>query len=410
MARVETIDASAAQSSSNDTTIYAKTAKARQKVTKKVSNESKQLGYQDDDGTSERLRKSDISKVVQDDNGNKHVLLGNDKSTKNTTNRIWYNSDEAFKAAKHAANLFDRNDLDPFTRRYRFGYIDPYRTVSTVREYLFFTKPDLNIYPLDDSGSPQSDLSEYLRTQPYWTELSVMHPEVIKELELSLDSSNPFNNLLGNTVMNTLEIPASEAEMIDTPANMYGVSYTYRGSSEASENNPTFSLEFRDTKYLPVYHFFKAYDDYEILKHHGHLPPALKYRRNRILYDQYSIYKFLVDEDGETIIYYGKFYGVKSKSVPRDVFSNTDYSNGLSYSIDFGAAFYDDMKVSILAEFNNLYAPAWQSAKYEYNVHNSILDAPDNRPAKAARVYRMKSSQAPGGFVYKLKWKGDDKI
>lgn len=407
MARVETVDASASKSSIS---IGSTTSPSNKKqVLEETISDKKIAGYQDDNDTSVRLRKANIGRVNHD-GSEKHIVLGTDASTDTMTSKTWYSVDEAWKAAKHGANLFEKNELDPFNKRYRFGFLDPYRSVSTVREYLFFTKPDLNIYAQDASGHPGNNLSEYLRTKSYWTELAAMHPDVIRELELSLDTSNPFNNLLGNTVINSLEVPSTEAEMIDTPANIYGVAYTYRGSSEASDNNPTFSLEFRDTKYLPVFHFFKAYDDYEIIKHHGHLPPSDHYRRDRILYDQYSIYKFLVGEDGETILYYGKYYGVKSKSVPRDVFSNTDYSNGLSYSIDFGAAFYDDMKPELLVEFNNLYTTAWEAAKYEYSVHNLVLDMPDNRAAKAARVYRVRSNQAPGGFVYKLKWKGDDVI
>lgn len=311
-----------------------------------------------------------------------------------------------FTPLLHSYNRFTPSELDPFNKRFRLGYLDPYRTVSTAREYLFFTKPDLNIY---DHDKNESVLLEYLRTQTFWTELTKAHPNVIRMLELSLDRSDPFNNLLGNTVMNNLEIPSIEAEMIDTPSNMYGVSYTYRGTSESSDNNPTFSLEFRDTKYLPVYNFFRAYEDYEVLKHHGHIPPGKYYIRNHVLNDQYAIYKFIVGEDGETILYYGKFYGVKSKSLPRDVFSNTDFTNGLSYSIDFGAAFYEDMKPYLLAEFNNLYANKWNTSTYLYDVYNPYLDAADNRPATAARVFRVASSSSPCGYVYKLKWKGNDR-
>lgn len=362
----------------------------------------------DDGGKSKELRTSSVTVI----NSNKTGV--NDDGYHKSINGAGYTGpDDYFVAAEHSANRFKQNDLSLFNNRYRFGYIDPYRTVSTVREYLFFTKPDLNICA-DPDGNVTTTLAPYLRTKDFWTELYANQYDVIKELQYSLDKSNPFNDLLGNAVISTLEIPGIEAEMIDTPANMYGVSYTYRGSSEASDNNPTFSLEFRDNKYLPVYNFFKAYEDYEVIKHHGHLPPQDIYRQQKILYDQYSIYKIMVGDDGETILYYGKFYGVKSKSLPRDVFSNTDFSNGLSYSIDFGAAFYDDMKPHILVEFNNLYKTAWNNAKYEYDVHNTDLDIPDNRRAKAARVFRVSSSYAKNsntaGYIYKLKWKGDDRI
>ena len=362
----------------------------------------------DDGGKSKRLRTNGVTVTKSNTTGVDDI--GYHKSI----NGVGYSGpDDYFTAAEHGVNRFRQNDLSLFNNRYRFGYIDPYRTVSTVREYLFFTKPDLNICA-DPDGNVTTTLAPYLQTKDFWTELYDNQYDVIKELQYSLDKTNPFNNLLGNAVISTLEIPGIDAEMIDTPANMYGVSYTYRGSSEASDNNPTFSLEFRDNKYLPIYNFFKAYEDYETIKHHGHLPPQDIYRQQKILYDQYSVYKIMVGDDGETILYYGKFYGVKSKSLPRDVFSNTDFSNGLSYSIDFGAAFYDDMQPYILVEFNKLYKTAWDNAKYEYDVHNTDLDIPDNRRAKAARVFRVYSKYAKNsntaGYVYKLKWKGDDEI
>ena len=93
--------------------------------------------------------------------------------------------------------------------------------------------------------------------------------------------------------MSNLSIPSISSESIETPVNMYGVGYSYRGSSEASDDNPTFSLEFKDTKYLDVYMYFKAYEEYETLKHHGVIKPSDYYIVNRILHEQFCIYKFI---------------------------------------------------------------------------------------------------------------------
>ena len=56
---------------------------------------------------------------------------------------------------------------------------------------------------------------------------------------------------------------------------------------------------------------------------------------NKIIHDQFSIYKFIVDEDMETIIYWGKYYGVYPTSLPRDAFSNSNFQDGLTFSINF---------------------------------------------------------------------------
>ena len=116
------------------------------------------------------------------------------------------------------------------------------------------------------------------------------------------------------------------------------------------------------------------------------------------------------DEDMETILYYGKYYGVMPKSLPRDVFSTANFDNGLSYSIDFKAAFYEDMRPDIIADFNALSKDYYKSLPYRVDVYNNILDRTDNRPAKAAYVEKYKTLNSPNGYVYKLKWKGSDSI
>lgn len=317
---------------------------------------------------------------------------------------------DPFRSLSHASGIFHRNEINLFKKRYRYGILNPYDTLSTCREYLFFTKPDLNIYPRDDNdGLPSSELQPYLQTQPFWLyEMQEKHSDVLKLLQSSLDNRDPFNHLLENMVQSNLDSPSISAEMIDTPNNSFGVGYTYRGSSEASDDNFDFSLEFKDTKDLPVYHFFKAYEDYETIKHHGQLQPYMYYIRNKILYDQYAIFKFLVDlDDGETIIYYAKYFGVKSKSLPRDVFSNTSFDNGLSYSIDFNAAFFDDMKPWILKDFNIISKEFYNSQKYQIDTWNNVLGRIDNRPAKAAYVVSEYNSQFKHE-VNKLKWRGSD--
>lgn len=307
----------------------------------------------------------------------------------------------------HAHGLYKRHEIDIINRRYRFGILNPYETLTNVREYLFFTKPDLNIYPRsNDGGIPSNELNSYLKTQSYWRELSIKFPEIIECLQLS-KSKNPFNHLLGNMVQSNLEIPSLNSDMIDTPTNTYGVGYSYHGSSEASDDSFDFSLEFKDTKYLPVYHFFRAYEEYQTFKHHGLIEPYHQYIIDKILYDHYSIYKFLVDEDGETIIYYAKLYGVKSKSLPRDTFADTVFDNGISYTIDFNAAFFEDMKPHILDEFNDISKEYCDSLPYHIDIHNHELDQVDNRAAKGAYIVKVKSINAPGGYVYKLLWKGD---
>jgi hypothetical protein len=357
---------------------------------------------QDDDGESER-----ISSITLDDNGRE-----NSNSYKAKT----IDSD-LYTSIFHSANLYSNREIKNklYNETFRYGMMNPYSAISNAREYLFFTKPDLNIYDTSANLIPSNNLQDFLANIPFWAELAHYRKDTtLKALQLSRDVADPFNHLLQNCVISNLDIPGLSSDTIDTPTNMYGVGYSYRGSSEASDDNPEFSLEFKDNRYLDVYTFFKAYEEYETLKHHGVIKPSDYYITRKILHDQFSIYKFIVGDDMETILYYGKMYGVMPKSLPRDVFSNPNFDNGLSYSIDFKAAFYEDMKPDILADFNSISAYAYNSQKYQINPYNQVMGRADTRPAKAAAVIRDTTSataiNSSTGYVYKLKWRVSESI
>lgn len=386
---------------------------------KDISN-SKKLQDQNitikDDGELNQFD-GDFSKNIT----NMELDTYDNKSKKKVNNTNSYQASnlesDLYKSIFHSANMFSKNEIKTrlYSQTFRYGLSNPYGAISTGREYLFFTKPDLNIFYTDAAGnSTGNNLQSFLETVPFWVDMKQSRQETINCLQYSRDKSDPFNHLLQNCVISNLDVPTLQAETIETPQNMYGVGYSYRGSSEASDDGPEFSLEFKDTKYLDVYMFFKAYEEYETLKHHGVIKPSDYYITRKILHDQFAIYKFIVEDDMETIIYYGKMYGVFPKSLPRDVFSSPTFDNGLSYSIDFKAAFYEEMRPDILADFNRLSANLYNNQAYQINPYNQILHRTDMRCAKAAAIVKdTKSATAlvsPTGYVYKLKWRGSDQI
>ena len=196
-----------------------------------------QIDQVQNNGLASELGQSDNS--IQEDGGYSNQIISQEVTPESiTTGAMTGDGMDFFKGVSHANGLFQRNEIDLFHKRYRFGLLNPWENLSNVREYLFFTKPDLNIFPRsneDSIGTPSMNMHEYLQTQPYWAELERSYHDVIECLQSSLNSSDPFNHLLGNMVESNLDIPSISAEMIDTPSNMYGVGYQYRGSSEASD-------------------------------------------------------------------------------------------------------------------------------------------------------------------------------
>ena len=178
----------------------------------------------------------------------------------------------------HSAKLFRRDEIDLFNKTYRFGLYNPYGQVNTTREFVFFTKPDLHILQVSDTTGRVENagvLNDGLKNE-FWRDMLKSKRRIIDQLQSSASTSeDPFIHLLQNQISSPLEIPGISAQTIDTAVNMYGVGFSYRGSSEDSDDNPEFSIEFRDDRWLNTYYFFKAYEEYETEKHHGTINSSL---------------------------------------------------------------------------------------------------------------------------------------
>lgn len=326
-----------------------------------------------------------------------------------------------------------RSSLNLYKSFYRFGVYRPYDAPDTGREYLFFVKPDLcivnrplTIYANTDFKQSKGDYTNYLQkdlqNNPFFIELARRWPNVITQLQYQADSTkNPFSTLLSNMVASNLDLPSLSGNTITTPTNIFGTNYDYRGTSEPSDDNFDFSLEFNDTRWLDVYMYFRAYEEYERLKAQGYIrlygdkngTIGNKYARyigDKILHDQFGIYKFIVESDMETIIHYAYYTGVMWKSLPRDNFNNPDFSEGLKFAVDGKAAFVDDMDPIILRDFNKLVydycggtEPAKKGMKYKPVVNPKEDPNTDLTPAKIPYVYQGYRNNK---IVYKLAWFG----
>ena len=308
-----------------------------------------------------------------------------------------------FKGDMERAGIYQTRDVDSYNNIYRFGRLHYNTALSGAREFLFFTKPDLHI--MDDTTGA---LNPELATEPFFMDLVDRFPKLLGQLQLSADiENNPLSCLLSNNVMSNLDLPGLSSNTIDTASNAFGTSYEYHGSSEAGDDNHQFSLEFRDNKYTDIYMYFKAYDKYQTLKRHGRVTPKMKYITNRELHDMIGIYKFIVDEDSETIVHFSYFCGVMYTSLPRDVFSNPNFSDGLSYSIDMKTAFVEDDEPYILTDFNALTKSYRDShTKIDITPFDQYGNMDENlfyKPAKSA--YVAPYTDKLGRKRFKLKWR-----
>ena len=184
-----------------------------------------------------------------------------------------YNTSDSTLIAKEmqARGIYDRVESRWDQSFSRVGIIDPYNTATTTFEYVFFTKPDLHLM---DNGSPNSELTN---RSSYFADTINRYPHIVDQLQFSESMSRSGGTLcplLSNAINGNLELPSVSAKTIETPQNAMGTKLEYRGSSYESDEAFDFSIEFKDTKYLEVYQWFKMYDEYEKMKWRGQVSPT----------------------------------------------------------------------------------------------------------------------------------------
>ncbi len=230
----------------------------------------------------------------------------------------------------------------------RYERLDPNNWMGFTKEFIFFTTPDLQLF----NGAT---LNPSIANNSLIVEASKRYNDVLQSLSYSA-CGRPFVNLLSNYKRSNVDLPdITTASDYETSKNILGSSIFYRGTSYESDENHEFSVEFEDTKYLEVYMWFRLFDEYERMKHYGLVDFVDdRYLNGKIIHDQMAMYKFIVGEDGESIIHYSKFIGVYPKNVPRSTFSDLPADGNVKFTINFKAAYVEDMDPNIILDFNEI--------------------------------------------------------
>ena len=310
-------------------------------------------------------------------------------------------TDDMISKIMHANKIFKQSDMKIYDGFNRYGFLDPYNVLGGTREYIFITKPDLHLFTEGtDTLNPQ--LADY----PFFKEARSMYKNVMLQLQKSAAGSHgPFINLISNMVTDTVELQQINADVVTTSSNYQGVKLEYRWDSYMSDNSTDFALDLKDTKYLEVYMLLKIYDEYERLKSEGLIsPPNSTYTINRILHDQMAVYKIIVGEDGESIIFYAKGWGVFFKDVPRGIFNNLN-DGQIKYTTTLNMSMVKDMDPMIIDDFNALVASYTGDTLPVYNqygghINNEWASMPYIDTSEV--VTKEYSGRKPR---YKLKWR-----
>lgn len=328
-------------------------------------------------------------------------------------------ADSDLRRTMNANGYFRPEDMKFNSAFYRFPRNDPYNYVENAREYLFFTKPDLPLINDGNATQPSSFLTSPAQNINYFSDLAESkgyQDAVFKNLCYSgakrANDGCPFIRILSNRKSSNMDVPDIQVEELETATNMFGNRILYPKSSQGNDEDLDFNIEFEDTRFLEVFHLFKAWDYYRILKWYGIITPAsfiknpndeggifsgawedikastgifgsgstasvnsfADYTFHKVLHDHIRIFKFLVDSDGETLLYAASAIGCFPKTIQRSSFSEIPERGSLKITIGFKlSGWFEDNMTSTINDFNVI-INNWQSIDTCINNRIDIYD------------------------------------
>lgn len=233
-------------------------------------------------------------------------------------------------------------------------YYNRFKTTGTNSQlqrgyaHVFFVRPSCNI--LKDSGNK---LIDGLKNNELFSYAFQSSKEILKELVASNGSNHDFMLSLSNQV-DSFSL-SDEYIGSDTYGRTFtGYKVAYGKNNIESKTSGTFTVKYNDNKYLNVYQLHKCWAEYISGVYRGQISPANSSIINKILDYVGSCYYFLTAEDGETIIFWSKYFGVFPTTIPSSQYSwgggNTLYNPELE--IEYKYSFKEDFNPYTMIEFN----------------------------------------------------------
>lgn len=259
-----------------------------------------------------------------------------------------------------------------YTEAYnKFKLANPNDMLSKSFAHVFFVRPDCNIFEGPWMGG---QLAGNLKTLSEFYYALKHSPELLRQLTQS-------NAGYGHELMLYLSNKASSFELsdevieIDTYGNsMTGYKVPYGKHDVGSKTSGTFNITYYDDRDLHIYHLHRLWLNYISYVYRGKVSPLSEYIINKVIDYATCVYYILTAEDGETIIFWSKYWGVFPTNAPSSAYSYTIGNSGgidnPEIHVQYQYAWKEDFNPLTLIEFNthtrNLgfsYVPNYQASK-----------------------------------------------
>lgn len=296
---------------------------------------------------------------------------------------------------KRNLNIFDRGDMNKvFTQFNRYRLPIPDQHLPRTVPYVFITRPNISFY------KSNGNLEDQFYKDSLFNTVNDKFPEVIRNLELKYNSNHQFNTILGS-MTRSFEVSDEVIKTVDDGETYTGWKMVYGRNTNESNTASQIGIQYTDDAQLRIYHTHKVWLEYINKVYRGEFSPKRDMILEKTIDYSVAIYYIVCAADGETILYWSKYYGVFPINTPGSKHSWT-YGNtqvNQEFTVNYAYSLKVEMEPSILAEFNTHSKLPFRYRKlYDRTIQT-------NSPTFVNAPFAEKSNDQSGRTVYKLRFR-----
>lgn len=250
-----------------------------------------------------------------------------------------------------------RNYLDWSSIYYnRFKLGTPDSVLQKTFAHVFFVRPHCNV-KLSNNGQSLDDAShdnQQFVNNPNYMYAASNSPNIVREISYDVGNQNSdFSFILSNAAKSfSLNDEYINSDNYGTGYTGYKVAYGKHGVESRTAGD--FTVTFQDDKNLSIYRMIKLWTDYIEGCYTGNYHPKQSTILDHELDYTGAVYYILTAEDGETILFWSKYYGVFPTTIPSNQYS---WSAGtlisqINLDVKFNYSWKEDYNIAEIAEFN----------------------------------------------------------
>ena len=272
-----------------------------------------------------------------------------------TTNRNGTTGEELIQEIRENLNIYSGWTKYQVNNKYhtefnRFKLDHPDIFLRSTIGYIVFTRPDLNL--LNTDGSLVTNVS----VDPRMRYIASNNMHLVQSLTHQYDGTtgHNFNPFLSNLAQ-SLEVMDDSVEQFETGETFTGYKFQYSKHNIRSITAGTLNIKFQETFDLGITNLFQLWVDYQSNVYRGLMLPKDDYIWFRNVDYMCNVYYFLLDQDGETLLFWSKYFGVFPLNVPKSALSFDAGSNVQlpEMQVSFAYIYKEDLSPATLVEFND---------------------------------------------------------